>query len=86
MRTKLLLAVVFLLLTPAAASADEGYRVIAHPETKILSVERTFLKDVFLKKATRWPGDEVVHPSTTARRPRCAASSRRTSSGGPSRR
>jgi hypothetical protein len=61
MRTRLL-ALLLLLVTPALASADEAYRVIAHPDTKIASVDRTFLRDVFLKKATRWPGDELVRP------------------------
>jgi hypothetical protein len=61
MRTKILALLLFL-VTPALAIADEAYRVIAHPDTKISAVERAFLKDVFLKKATRWPGDEIVRP------------------------
>ena len=62
MRTNLLALVLFVLATPFLASAAEPFRVIAHPETKVTSVDRDFLKDVFLKRATRWPGDEVVRP------------------------
>lgn len=62
MRTKVLLSLLVLTLSPAAATAQEGYRVIVHPDSEVSSVDRAFLKDVFLKRATRWPGDGVVRP------------------------
>jgi ABC-type phosphate transport system substrate-binding protein len=50
---------------PAAAQATgsaPAFQVIVHPQNPTNSVDRKFLADVFLKKRTRWPHDEVVKP------------------------
>ena len=46
----------------AAAAQAPGFRVIVHPENPALSVERAFLADAFLKKTTRWSGDQPIYP------------------------
>jgi ABC-type phosphate transport system substrate-binding protein len=44
------------------AAGPAAYRVIVNPSNPTASVERRFLADVFLKKATRWGDGEVVRP------------------------
>jgi ABC-type phosphate transport system substrate-binding protein len=44
-------------------AATGGYQVIVNPANPITSVERRFLLDAFLKKVTRWPGDELIRPA-----------------------
>ena len=60
---------VFLLLSTTAGGADAqtvapspAFQVIVHPRNPTSSVDKKFLADVFLKKRTRWPNDEVVKP------------------------
>jgi ABC-type phosphate transport system substrate-binding protein len=57
-----LLALALVAVGWAAAAQPPGFRVITHPGNPALSVERAFLADVFLKKITRWPDDEVIYP------------------------
>jgi ABC-type phosphate transport system substrate-binding protein len=49
-------------ITVALAEANDGFRVVTHPSNHSASVERAFLADAFLKKTTRWPGDEAIYP------------------------
>jgi hypothetical protein len=47
------------------ALADEApppFRVIVHPNNPTRSVNRAFVADAFLKKVTRWDGDEIIRP------------------------
>jgi ABC-type phosphate transport system substrate-binding protein len=44
------------------AAAPLPYRVVVNPQNKTTSVDRKFVADIFLKKITRWPDGEVVHP------------------------
>ncbi|HEX2730556.1 MAG TPA: hypothetical protein VHM70_03090 [Polyangiaceae bacterium] len=37
-------------------------RLIVNPANPVNSVEREFLADAFLKKTTRWPDGEAIHP------------------------
>src|SRR5687767_12593636 len=46
--------------TSLAAHAE--YQVIVHPENPATSIERKLLADIFLKKASKWPGGEKVAP------------------------
>lgn len=56
-------AFIFLALAAATAVADPAsYVVIAHPRTSVARVDRKFLEDVFLRRATRWPDDTPIHP------------------------
>jgi ABC-type phosphate transport system substrate-binding protein len=57
-----LLALALVAVGWAAAAQPPGFRVITHPGNPALSVERAFLADVFLKKITRWPDDELLYP------------------------
>ncbi len=38
------------------------YRVIVHPSNPNSSFDRRLLGEAFLKRVTRWPNDEVIHP------------------------
>ena len=64
MRMRLLATALLALLAASPARGDDEPRfaVIAHPATAAASITRKHLADLFLKKATRWPGGEVVHP------------------------
>jgi ABC-type phosphate transport system substrate-binding protein len=44
------------------ASGAEGFRVIVNLDNPMSSMDRRFLADVYLKKATRWPSDEAIRP------------------------
>jgi hypothetical protein len=45
------------------ARADEpAFKIIVHPENPIDSVDRKFLRDAFLRKASDWKGGETVRP------------------------
>jgi hypothetical protein len=64
--------VVALLALAATVSAQQtgapvvAYRVIVNPSNRVTSVERKFLEDAFLKKATRWPQHGVIRPADLA--------------------
>ena len=48
---------------PSPSRADEsGLRVIVHPESRVISLDRKFVSDAFLKKRTRWSDDSVIRP------------------------
>jgi ABC-type phosphate transport system substrate-binding protein len=44
------------------STSRSAYRVIVHPNNPITTVNRKFIEDAFLKKATRWSHDEVIRP------------------------
>jgi ABC-type phosphate transport system substrate-binding protein len=44
------------------ASGAEGFRIIVNRGNPVGSIDRQFLADVYLKKVTRWPGDEAIRP------------------------
>jgi hypothetical protein len=46
----------------AVAAAPAGFRVVAHAQNPLASVEREFLADAFLKKAIRWPSGDTIQP------------------------
>jgi len=56
------LALSTLSMAAALAGAGSGFVVVAHPSNSAVSVERAFLTDAFLKKTTRWPGDDAIYP------------------------
>ena len=59
---------------PAIQPNPPPYRVIVHPDNPLTAVEQPFLRDAFLRKATRWPNDTVIYP--VDQRPGSAARSR----------
>jgi len=56
------LCVLGLFLPTAAAESPPPFVVVVHPKNPATSVNRKFLGDAFLKKATRWPNDDVIRP------------------------
>jgi len=46
----------------SAFAADERFVVIVHPDNPVASVDRDFLRDAFLKKATDWSHGEQIRP------------------------
>jgi len=72
MRMRLIQAVTLALVVRCAIALAQPamptlpYRVIVHPRNSIVSVERSFLADAFLKKTTRWRHGEVILPADLA--------------------
>jgi ABC-type phosphate transport system substrate-binding protein len=66
MRAALAIALVLLaagLGLAGLARADDGdFQIIVHPDNPATSLDRGFLRDVYLKKATSWRGGEVARP------------------------
>ncbi|MFL5309323.1 MAG: hypothetical protein ACJ79H_02605 [Myxococcales bacterium] len=46
----------------AAEPARSAYVVIVHPGNRTSRIERTFLAEAFLRRATRWPDDTPIRP------------------------
>lgn len=58
-----LLALVAATVAPVAtAEAPTSYQVIVAPTSGVVALDRRFLSDVFLKKATRWPNGDNIFP------------------------
>jgi hypothetical protein len=45
-----------------AFASSEAYQVIVHPDSDVTGASRDFLRRVWLKKATTWPGGATVRP------------------------
>jgi len=58
----LLLATLWLGQVAVRAQRNDVFRVIVHPQNPVTSVERAFLRDAFLKKATNWPHGNAIRP------------------------
>ena len=46
----------------SAFAAGEHFVVIVHPDNPVTSVDRDFLRDAYLKKATDWSHGETIRP------------------------
>jgi ABC-type phosphate transport system substrate-binding protein len=44
----------------AAQEPPSGFRLIVHPDVAAQALDREFVADVFLKKATRWPDSSPI--------------------------
>jgi ABC-type phosphate transport system substrate-binding protein len=44
------------------AESHAAYVVIVNPNNPLTTLDRKFLEEAFLKKATRWPSDTVIRP------------------------
>ena len=58
---------VFILIGLAAAAVAaepprSAYVVIVHPANRVSRIDRKFLAEAFLRRATRWPDDTPIHP------------------------
>ena len=49
-------------LSAAALAAEPSYVVIVHPSRHVSRLDRKFLGEVFLRRATRWPDDTPIRP------------------------
>ncbi len=49
--------------SPGPAAPTSGFQIIVNPANPIASVDRRFILDVFLKRVTRWPHDELIRPA-----------------------
>lgn len=52
-------------------SANAGYRVIVNPANPVEVLDRSFLTEAFLKKATRWSNDLFIRPADQASEAAC---------------
>jgi ABC-type phosphate transport system substrate-binding protein len=50
----------------AQSRPPPAYVIIVDPNNPVTSVERKFLEETFLKKITRWPNDDAMHPADLA--------------------
>ena len=58
-------AFIFLAVAAAAVAAEtprSGYVLIVHPASNIVRLDRRFLADIFLRRATRWQDDTPIRP------------------------
>lgn len=46
----------------ASVPSQEDFWIIVHPQNPVSVVERDFLRDAFLKKATNWPHGTAIRP------------------------
>jgi ABC-type phosphate transport system substrate-binding protein len=62
--TAALLLAIFLALGLSSTSkaGDDTYKVIVHPDSPITAIDREFLRDAFLKKASEWSHGETLRP------------------------
>ena len=44
------------------------YKVIVHPENPVSAIDRAFLREIYLRKATDWAGRGPIRPIDLARR------------------
>ena len=66
-RCVLAIALIGIAGTPVAGD-DGGYKLIVHPDNPFDSVDRDFVRDAYLKKATEWNDGEVIRPIDLASR------------------
>lgn len=60
--TCLLLATIWLSSASASVAGDHAFQLIVHPDNAVTSLSRDFVRDAFLKKASRWPGGGAIRP------------------------
>jgi ABC-type phosphate transport system substrate-binding protein len=58
----LLVVVAVLGLASTSIANDVAFKVIVNPELSIDSVDRDFLRDAYLKKATEWGNGDTIRP------------------------
>jgi len=60
--TALLAFALAMLVVLVAGAAPAPFVVVVNPENPQTALERRFLADAFLKKATRWPSGAAIRP------------------------
>jgi ABC-type phosphate transport system substrate-binding protein len=66
-RCVLAIALIGIAGTPIVGD-DGGYKLIVHPDNPYDSVDREFVRDAYLKKATEWNDGEAIRPIDLAPR------------------
>jgi ABC-type phosphate transport system substrate-binding protein len=61
MRASIIIVALVLLSLTALAQAP-SYRVIVHPSNTAATLDRDFVADAFLKKASHWPSGKTIRP------------------------
>jgi ABC-type phosphate transport system substrate-binding protein len=64
----LALAMIWLGLAKASVASHEDFKVIVNPKNPLTVLERDFLREAFLKKATNWPDGKAIRPIDLAGR------------------
>ena len=57
-----LLAVALLCLGRVAPAGDDAFKVIVNPKNSATSIDRDFLRDAYLKRATEWGDGHAIKP------------------------
>jgi ABC-type phosphate transport system substrate-binding protein len=55
-------------LAPGSRAAADDYKVIVNPENPAPAIDRGFLREIYLRKATDWPGLGPIRPLDLAKR------------------
>lgn len=61
-RSVLLLVSIWLATASASSAGDDAFKLIVHPNNAAKTLQREFVRDAFLKKATNWPDGESIRP------------------------
>ena len=56
------LVLAWLALASSSTASDGGFIVIVHPDNPVSTVDSDFVRDAFLKKATRWSHGPKIRP------------------------
>jgi ABC-type phosphate transport system substrate-binding protein len=51
-----------------ASAAGDDYKIIVNPDNPVGAIDRRFLRDAFLRKASDWDGGAAIRPIDLARR------------------
>jgi hypothetical protein len=57
-----LVAVAMLWCSRPAIADDADFKIIVHPESSIDHIDRTFLRNAFLKKTSTWASGKTIRP------------------------
>ena len=56
------LALIWLCIATESNAGDDAYKVIINPDNPAISLDRSFVRDAFLKKTTEWGDGKALRP------------------------
>ncbi len=59
---KLMVVLAFTVVSDASSGEDIRYKLIVHPGNTAVSLSRSFVRDVFLKKSVEWGSGDSILP------------------------
>lgn len=62
LRIGVVVALLAMIASVRAARADDGFVVIVHPDNAVTSLDRDFVREVFLKKVVEWNSGAAARP------------------------